>query len=73
MSADSSATAASLEVAEGPQKTSEVARRDGEARLRQGLDLLEGQNPHPLASVNRTLVRFGLDHELVALDRVKAA
>jgi hypothetical protein len=39
---------------------------------RRRLEALEGQNPHSLASVNRTLVRFGLDYKPVALDGVKA-
>jgi hypothetical protein len=36
------------------------------------LDSVERQNPHSLASVNWALVRFGLNHKLIALGGVKA-
>src|SRR5689334_1485808 len=39
---------------------------------RHRLDTLERQNPHSLASVYRALVRFGLNHKLVAVNGVKA-
>lgn len=46
--------------------------RRGHAALRHRLDALERQDPHSLAPVNRALVRFGLNHELITLDGVKA-
>jgi hypothetical protein len=40
--------------------------------LGQWLDAFERQNSHSLASIDRALVRFGLNHKLIALDGVKA-
>ncbi len=52
----------------------DMAARRGRApgSLTHRLDARERQNPHSLASVNRALVRFGLNHKLIALDSEKA-
>src|SRR4029453_11359813 len=54
-------------------KTTVYAATSGASSLtHRRLDAFERENPHPLASVDRALVRLGLDHELVAIDGVEA-